>query len=197
MALSVALQLFSVRDLMETDIEGTLRAVKDMGYDGIEICHGPYGMDPEEFRSICDKLSLPIISAHVGTGAIIDETEETLRVFKALGVSYIAISGFWGDYQYGEAGYADMIKRLDRASAYFKENGIQILYHNHAWEFKKVDGKYKLDRIISDVSNDNLLPQIDVCWATIGTGNAADYLRTYNGRCPLVHLKDILTKYIH
>jgi len=120
MALPVALQLFSVRDDMEKDPEKTLRAVKEMGYCGIESCNGSYGMEPEEFRALCDSIGLRIISAHVGTGDIIDDTEETLRKYKTLGVSYLAIAAFWGDYQYKKAGYDEMIKRLDRAGAYFK-----------------------------------------------------------------------------
>lgn len=190
MALPVALQLFTVRERMAIDIEGTLRAVKAMGYSGIEVCNGSYGMDPDEFKALCDSIGLRIISAHVGTGDIIDDTEKTLEFYKKLGVSYLAIAAFWGDYQYKKAGYDEMIKRLDRAGAYFKENGIQILYHNHEWEFKKVDGEYELDLILKDVNDDNLLPQIDVCWATVGHLDAPDYMRRYNGRCPLVHLKD-------
>lgn len=194
MAMKVALQLFTVRDEIENDIEGTLRKIKEIGYDGIETCHGSYGMDPVEFKDLCNDIGLEIVSVHVGTDAIIKETEETLDFYKKLGPSHLAIMAFWGDYQYGEKDYANMIKRLDECGACFKENGIQILYHNHSWEFKKIDGKYVLDLIIDDTTNDNLLPEIDVCWATIGHKDAADYLRRYNGRCPLIHLKDFYSK---
>ena len=194
MSLPVALQLFTVRDNMEKDIEGTLKKIKEIGYDGIEVCGGSYGMDPVEFIRLCDDIGLCIISAHTSTGDIIDDTEKTLELYKALGVSYLAIAAFWGDYQYGQAGYGDMIKRLDRAGAYFKENGIQILYHNHAWEFKKTDGVYDLDSIFNDVTDDNVLPELDVCWVTIGHGDVPDYLRKYDKRCPVIHLKDFHCK---
>lgn len=193
MALPVALQLFTVRDEMENDVENTLKSVKEMGYNGIEIC-GTYGMEPSELRELCDKIGLQIISAHISTGDIIDDTEKTLEIYKTLGVSYLAIAAFWGDYQYKKAGYDKMIKRLDHAGAYFKENGIQILYHNHEWEFKKANGEYELDLIFKDVNDDNLLPQLDVCWVTVGDGNVYDYLKKYNNRCPLVHLKDFHCK---
>ncbi len=194
MNLPVALQLFTVRGSIKKNLKETLTAIKEMGYDGIEVCNGSYGMEPADFKALCDSLGLRIISAHLSTGDIIDDTEKTLELYKALGVSYIAICAFWGDYQYGKDGYADMIKRLDRAGAYFKENGIQVLYHNHEWEFKKADGEYELDRIFADVSDDNLLPELDVCWCTIGHGDATDYMRRYNGRCPVVHLKDFYCK---
>lgn len=197
MSLPVALQLFTVRESMEKDPESTLRAVKEMGYDGIEVCgDGTYGMSPTDFRALCDSIELPIISAHVSTGDLIDDTNATLEKYKTLGVSYLAIAAFWGDYQYGAKGYSEMIKRLDRAGVYFKENGIQLLYHNHEWEFKpsEVEGKYQLDRIFEDVSDDNLLPELDVCWVTLGHGDAVEYMKKYDRRCPLVHLKDFHCK---
>lgn len=194
MSLPVALQLFSVRDRMEIDKKATLKAVSDMGYNGIEVCGGSYGMDPEEFREYCEGLGLRIISAHVGTDAIIRETEETLKLYKTLGASYVAICAFWGDYQYKKPAYDSMIKELDEAGKYFKENGIQILYHNHEWEFRKHDGQYELDLIINDTKDNNLLPEIDVCWATLGHGDAPDFMTRYKDRCPVVHLKDFHCK---
>ncbi len=197
MSLPVAIQLFSVKEDMQKDTEGTLRAIKEMGYDGVETCFGCTGDSFETFKELCDKIGLQVISGHVSTGDIIDETEETLEKFKNLGVSYLAIAAFWGDYQYKKAGYDEMIKRLEKAGGYFKENGIQILYHNHDWEFKKTNGEYELDLTFKDVADDNLLPEIDVCWATIGHGDAPDYMTRYNGRCPLVHLKDFFCKGIY
>ncbi|MBQ4066511.1 MAG: sugar phosphate isomerase/epimerase [Clostridia bacterium] len=194
MALPVALQLFSVRESIEKDVKGTLLAIKNAGYDGIETCGGYGDLTPLEFREYCDSIGLRIISAHTSTGDIIDDTEKTLELCKALGVSYLAIAAFWGDYQYGESGYAEMTKKLDCAGAYFKENGVQILYHNHEWEFKRSEGEYVLDLIFRDFTNDNLLPEIDVCWATLGNFDAAEYLMRYSGRCPVVHLKDFHSK---
>lgn len=194
MSLPVGIQLFSVREDIEKDLEGTLRALKDMGYSGVETCYGCCGESPEEMKALCDKIGLEIISGHVGTGDIIDETEETIKKYKTMGVSYVAIAAFWGDYQYKEKDYDTMIKRLDKAGAYFKENGIQVLYHNHEWEFKKTDGEYNLDLIFKDVSDDNLLPELDVCWVTVGHGSATDFMKKYDGRCPLVHIKDFYCK---
>ncbi len=197
MNLPIALQLFTVRDRIENDVEGTLRKIKNLGYDGIEVCNGSYGMDPLEFKALCDNIGLEIISAHVGAGSIINETEETLDLYKKLGVSYIAIPALWGDYAYGESQHDEMMRKLNIISGTFKENGIQVLFHNHMWEFKKDGENYILDNILSTFGNDNLLPEIDVCWATVGHGNASDYMKKYDSRCPVVHLKDFYCKGDH
>lgn len=194
MSLKVGLQLFSVREEMEKDPLGTLRQIKEMGYDGIEVCNGSYGIDPVEFRSFCDALGIRIISAHMGVGSIIDDTEETLELYKTLGASFVVISGFWGDYAYGGKDHKAMMERLKDKAAYFNKNGIGVLYHNHELEFKPDGDRYILDRILETFGNDDLLPEIDVCWASIGNGNAADYMRKFNGRCPIVHLKDFYCK---
>ena len=71
-----------------------------------------------------------------------------------------------------------------------KGYGIQLLYHNHDFEFMKVDGKYALDELYDSVPADLLKTELDVCWVNIGGENPADYIRKYAGRCPVVHLKD-------
>ena len=190
MSLPVGIQLFSVRDHIEKDAEGTIRELAKMGYQGIEPCNDSCGMDPKDLRALCDELGLRIISAHLGTYELNEETEKTLELYKTLGVEYLAIAGFWGDCVYGGKDYPAMMEKLERSCRYFRDNGIQILYHNHDWEFEKDDGKYHCDIILNTFEDDLLLPEVDTCWASVGHGNAVDYLKRYNGRCPVVHLKD-------
>ena len=64
-------------------------------------------------KALCDEIGLQIISGHVGTGEIIDETEDTIKKFKAMGAEYVAICAFWGDYQYKQKDYDEMIKQLN------------------------------------------------------------------------------------
>ena len=67
---------------------------------------------------------------------------------------------------------------------------MTLLYHNHDFEFIKLDGKYALDVLYEEVSEDLLKTELDVCWVNIGGENPAEYIRKYAGRCPVVHLKD-------
>ena len=65
-----------------------------------------------------------------------------------------------------------------------------MLYHNHDFEFIKVDGKYALDVLYDAIPADLLQTELDTCWVNIGGENPADYLRKYSNRSPVVHLKD-------
>ena len=67
---------------------------------------------------------------------------------------------------------------------------MQMLYHNHDFEFMKLDGKYALDILYETVPADLLKTELDVCWVNVGGEEPAAYLRKYAGRAPVVHLKD-------
>jgi sugar phosphate isomerase/epimerase len=75
-----------------------------------------------------------------------------------------------------------------------KDNGIQLLYHNHDFEFNKYDGKFLLDWLYESVPEDLLKTQIDTCWVRYAGHDPAEYIKKYAGRAPLVHLKDFTCK---
>ena len=90
MSFPVALQLFSVRDNLEVDFEGTLRKVKELGFDGVEFA-GLYGRDPEAVKSLIEEIGLTPISAHVSIDELLDDTEGVLEAYKKIGCKYAAI----------------------------------------------------------------------------------------------------------
>ena len=81
--MKTALQLYSVRDEVEKDFEGTLKAVSEFGYDGVEFA-GLYGKTPEEVRKLCEKYGLVPVSAHVGIGEML-ENENVFSDYKEMG----------------------------------------------------------------------------------------------------------------
>ena len=68
--------------------------------------------------------------------------------------------------------------------------GLQLLYHNHDFEFLKIDGKYVLDAYYETIPADLLQTELDTCWVNVGGEDPAAYVRKYAGRAPIVHLKD-------
>jgi sugar phosphate isomerase/epimerase len=64
------------------------------------------------------------------------------------------------------------------------------LYHNHDFEFEKIDGKYALEVLYDTVPADLLQTELDTCWVRVGGEEPAAYVRKYTGRAPVVHLKD-------
>ena len=186
----IALQLYSVRTDMEADFEGTLKKVKELGYDGVEFA-GLYGKSVAEVKKLCEEIGLVPISAHVPYSELL-KGEETFKAYAEIGCKYIVIPWIGAEYLAGGEKNAEFIENVKKFGELANTNGMKLCYHNHDFEFQKVDGEYKLDRLYSDVSADLLLTQLDTCWVNVGGENPSDYIRKYNGRIEIIHLKDFV-----
>lgn len=190
MALPIAIQLYGVRDFMEKDAKETLRQIAAMGYDGIEPCGGSYDMDPKEFRALCDELGLKIISAHVSYNMLTTDLENQLSLYETLGTKYIAYPYMVEGQRPGDADYEAVLENMRHIGKEAQARGIQMLYHNHEFEFEKIDGQYKLEYQFDHLTPAELQAELDTCWVTVSGEDPAAYIRKFAGRCPCVHLKD-------
>jgi sugar phosphate isomerase/epimerase len=188
--LSVALQLYTVRDAAEKDPEGVIRQVSEMGYDGVELA-GFYGLTPEDMRRQLGLVGLTAISAHVSVRELGADPENTIARYKAVGCEYIAIPSLPPDMRPGAANYQRTLTLINRIGALCKENGMVLLYHNHEFEFARMpEGGFMLDSLYDNVPADVLQTQLDTCWVRVAGQDPVAYIKKYAGRCPLVHLKD-------
>ena len=188
--LPIALQLYSVRDAMEQDVYNTLKAVKAMGYDGVEFA-GLYGQSPKQLKQWCAELEIIPYSAHVPRPEMIADLPGVIGAYAEIGCRFIAIP--WSDQAKdipGRDGYQNFLEDVRKISAECKKHNIRLLYHNHDFEFEKIDGVYKLDIFYSDTTADEIQTEIDTCWASVGGENPAEFVRKYTQRAPVVHLKD-------
>lgn len=189
MKLPIAIQLYSVRDDMQNDFYGTVKKVKELGYNGVEFA-GLFGKSGSEVKKICDELDIVPVSAHVPYYDMLKNPEEVLKDYSDLGCKYVAVPYLTEECRPGTDGWEDTVKGIRKIGEVAKKMGIQLLYHNHDFEFLKIDGKYALDILYDSVSADLLKTEIDTCWVNVGGENPASYIEKYNGRAPVVHLKD-------
>ena len=184
----VALQLYSVRDEMAKDMDATLKAVKEMGYDYVEFA-GYFGKSAEEVRAILDKYNLNCISVHQGYETFLDEPQKSVDYLKTIGTKYCAV-GVRENMLKGHAELAETADKITQIATLLKENGIQMMYHNHDYEFHKYEGKFLLDRLYESVPADLLQPQIDTCLVSYAGYDPCEYIAKYAGRIEVLHLKD-------
>lgn len=187
----IALQLYSVRNRMQEDVEGTLRAVKEMGYDGVEFA-GTFGKTAEELAALCRDIGLTPISAHVPFVDMMADPEGVLSYYAALGCRYVAIPYLTEEYRPGNPKFDEVIAGAKLLGEIANTKGMTLLYHNHDFEFVKVDGEYALDRLYREVPADYLQTQLDTCWVRVAGEDPSAYIRKYSGRAPVVHLKDFV-----
>lgn len=188
MKFPIALQLYSVRDELEKDFEGTLRAVKALGYEAVEFA-GLYGHSADEVKGLCQAIGLIPLSAHVPFVDMMNDPQ-LLEVYAQIGCEFVVIPYLTEEYRPGQPRFAEVIEGAKVLGARAKELGMKLCYHNHDFEFVKVDGEYALDILYREVSAELLQTEIDTCWVNVGGEDPAAYVRKYAGRAEIVHLKD-------
>ena len=189
--ITIGLQLYSVRDKMAEDVEGTLRAVKEMDYDCVEFA-GYFGRSAEELRALLDKHGLTCPSVHQGLDFYKEDAAAGIAYVKTLGAEYSVIP--W----YDRSHYA---RDLEGTLAYFAEmgkvladGGLRMLSHNHEFELAKIGDATILDTIYRTVPAELLNPQFDTCWVKYAGYDPCKDLADYAGRYKVVHLKDFTCK---
>ena len=189
MKLPVAVQLYSVRDEMEKDFYGTIQKMKNLGYDGVEFA-GLFGEEPAKIKEFCAEIGIVPISAHVPYYDMLENPEKVLSGYAEIGCKYVVVPYLTEECRPGTEGFAATVEGIRKIGEAAKALGLQLLYHNHDFEFVTIDGEYALDVLYSTVPADLLKTEIDTCWVNVAGVNPAEYVEKYSGRAPVVHLKD-------
>lgn len=189
MSFPVALQLFSVRDDMSADFEGTLRKVKELGFQGVEFA-GLFGHDAETVKKLLEEIGLEAVSAHISIDEFLANPESVIETYVKIGCKYAAIPYLVQERRPGEAKWEQTVEEIKKIAVMAKAKGLQLMYHNHDFEFVEINGKYALDELYDTISPDLLETEIDTCWVNVAGVNPASYVRQYAGRATILHLKD-------
>jgi len=186
----VGVQLYSVRDEASRDFAGTLQALKDMGYEGAELA-GTYGLSAEQIRKASADAGLELFSAHVPLSDLRNDPEGTVALYRAIGCRWITVPYLAPEDRPQAGTFGKTIEDVKKISEVCRENGIQLCYHNHDFEFFRMpDGRYALDVLYESLTPAQLQTQLDTCWVHVAGVDPAAYLRKFAGRAPTVHLKD-------
>lgn len=187
--LPIAIQLFSVRDEAAADMRGTLEKIKALGYEGVEFA-GMYEYTPAQLKAMCAEIGLTPISAHVPYEAFMADLEGTVKAYSEIGCEYVVIPYLVDSLRPGTPGFDEVVRNAPVIGKAAKEQGMYLLYHNHDFEFDKIDGKYALEVLYDTVPAEVLGTELDTCWVRVGGEEPSAYVRKYTGRAPIVHLKD-------
>jgi len=188
----IALQLYSVRDDCARDLPGTLKAVAEMGYDGVEFA-GYYGRSASELKKMLDALKLKVAGTHIGIETLLgDELNKTVEFNRIIGNKFLIVPGFPEERRKSKAAWLETAHLMNDISAKLKPKGMRTGYHNHYIEFQPMEGALPWD-IFFGATNRDVVMQFDTGNAMEG-GVSADgllaILRKYPGRATTVHLKE-------
>ena len=191
MDIKLGYQIYSAREEAEKDLAGVCAKLKEFGYDGVEFA-GFYGYTAAQINEILRKTGLVAVSSHVPYVSIVEDMEGTIAFHKEIGCKFIAVPYLDEATRPGAPGFATAIRNIYKFGALCKAAGIQLLYHNHDFEFVKLSGEYGLDFLYDAVPADLLATELDTCWVNVAGEDPSAYIRKYAGRCPVVHLKDFI-----
>ncbi|MFP4289019.1 MAG: sugar phosphate isomerase/epimerase family protein [Bacteroidales bacterium] len=198
----IGVQLWSVREDMKQDPEGTIKAVGDMGYKFIEAAgYGDgmfYNMEPVVFKQLVEDNGMTFLASHTGQDLPDEENwdetmawwDEAIEAHAAAGVEYIVQPWM------GNAGY-ESLEGLKRFCDYFNAvgekcnaKGIRFGYHNHDGEFEELEGEVIYDFMLRNTDPEKVMFQMDLYWVVEGGADPVDYINNYPGRFELWHVKD-------
>ena len=180
----LGLQLYSVRELLPKDYEGTLKQLGAIGFREVESA-GYYNHSAAQVKQAMSAAGLHLVSAHYGSDDLHQKLDEILAFNKELGVSYIICSF---------PGFKDpsRVKGLTpkQIGAKVSAAGLKFGYHNHTMEFHKTDGVVPYDELLRLTDPAHVTMEMDCGWVTVGGASPVEYLRKYPTRISMLHIKD-------
>ena len=179
----VTLQLYTVRDQLTEDLEGTLQKVMAIGLEYVELA-GPFDKSAQEWKSMLDGLGLKVSGSHAPLDTLDSDIDGVIADAKILNNPYVIVPWVSKDRVAGK--WDEFGKQLEGYGRKLHAAGIGLAYHNHDFEF--ADGGFEK---LYEASDPALVKaELDVAWIAIAGQDPAAWIKKLSGRVPLLHVKD-------
>lgn len=185
----VGIQLYTLRTLLPTNFEGTLDALRKIGYREVETA-GLYDRTPEQFRAALDKAGLVAASAHYSLSEFRSSWPRIVAEAKALGNQHVVAAWIDEGDRKSLGDWQRIAAELNKLGERARGSGLYLSYHNHSYEFQKVLGKVPYDILLAETDKALVGFELDVFWTTHGGQAPRAYLARHPGRFPMLHVKD-------
>jgi len=201
----MGLQLFTIRDAMEKDLQGTLKQVSALGYQDTET----YGFDPAnityyglkaaDFKDLIDEYNLTTTSGHYSIFEYLHKSDDELKTYldkciegaQVLKQKYITWPWLPPDSRDMES-FKILVKKLNVAGEHVTKSGLGFAYHNHDFEFIDHNGEHGYELIMRETDPSTVKLQIDLYWAMHSSKlSPGELFRKQPGRFVMWHIKDM------
>ncbi len=187
---SVGLQLYTVRDECERDLEETLRRLGALGYDGVEL-YDLHGKEAGAVRTWLDDAGLAVAGRHARLEVLEDDLRPLAAELAVLGTKRVAVSWIDPDWLDDPAALVRRIETLARA---VRDEGLELGFHNHWAELRPLGGGATFLELLRGLPADLLWLELDLGWIWYAGADPITELEQTSGRCPLVHVKDYASR---
>lgn len=189
----IGVQLYTVRDLMKEDFDGTIAKVAQAGYKEVEFA-GYFGRTAQQVKDVLQKNGLTAPSTHVQYDELDDKFPSVIEFSKTVGMDYIICPWIPEELRKSSDIWKQASDKFNKCGEQTKKAGMQFGYHNHWFEFLPTNGKLPYDELLKDCDSNLVKMEMDLCWAEAAGADPVKYFTKYPGRFPLVHVKDLKTK---
>jgi sugar phosphate isomerase/epimerase len=201
--LPIGLQLYSVRQLLPKDYEGTLKQIAALGYQEVEAA-GYFDHTAPQVKAAMSAAGLHLVSAHYSHDNLAKDFDNILAFNHEVGVDYLICSfpGIKDPSRLKDTSHRSVVNsftmddyrwnadQFNKFGEKVKAAGMKFGYHNHTMEFTKQDGLVPLDEMIRLTDPGLVTFELDCGWVIVGGANPVDYLRRYPTRISMLHVKD-------
>ena len=197
---SLNVQLYTVRDAVSKNLEGTLERLAGLGYKNIELYgyNGTFfGKTANEFKTILSNTGIKVLSSHhttgiamKGKGTLSDGWDKAVEDVHALGAEYMVCAFLFPNERTPEI-YKSLPAMFEKAATATKAAGIQFAYHNHDFEFEKLGDTLVYDFLLNNTPADLVKMEMDLYWISKAGQDPVAYFEKYPGRFHLWHVKDM------
>jgi sugar phosphate isomerase/epimerase len=185
----IGVQLYTVRDAVQRDLEGTLARVADIGYQEVEFA-GYAGRTAAQVRDAVRRAGLRAPLAHVPLSALGQGWDQVLDDARTVGHRYLVMPWLDEKDRPNLDAYRRIADRLNRAGETASRAGLRLAYHNHAFEFTPMEKRLPYDVLLESTDPAHVHLELDLYWITKGGQDPLAYFDRWPGRFRLVHVKD-------
>ena len=190
---NIGLQLYSLRNEIKQDLEGSLEKISEIGYKNLEAADYSegrfYGMEPDAFRKLVEKYGMKLTGSHLTFPD--DEINTVLKAHMDVGVKYMVWPSIDMEQRKSKKSYLEMAGKFNRIGEMCVGNKIAFGYHNHDYEFNPVDGVVPYDLLLGATDPDLVFMELDLYWIAYAGKDPVHYFEKYPGRFKIWHVKDM------
>jgi len=193
--MQIGAQLYTVNRNTQAleDFEKTLERVAQIGYRSVQVS-GTCTYEPQWLRDQLDKNGLVCAMTHVAPKRVLEEPEQLVKEHGIFNCRHIGIGGMPNAMRGTLEGYEEFRRQFLPAALRIRDAGAKFLYHNHWFEFTRLEGKHVLERILEDFPEDAIDFTLDLGWAAFGGEDVLGLIDMLRGRLSRIHLKDYADK---
>lgn len=186
-----ALQLYTLRNELKEDFEGTMHQVSRMGYEGIELAGDTGGMSAEVLHVFLKQIKLETASIHIPLEELENNLAYHVEFAHALGCHHIVCPYLEEERRQSIQQYKELAAVFNRIGEACRKENITFSYHNHDFELQMLDGEQPLAVILDHTDPSLVSIELDTYWVQKAGEDPLEWMERCKGRMPLVHLKDM------